>query len=60
MSLEFIPKSLTDSKSTVIQLMVRYRGGDKLLPESIMAKFTDGYMRHEAGMYHAFLVAKCS
>ena len=50
MSLTFVPKGPIDKKPTLIQIMVGRQTGDKPSPESMMAMFTDAYMRHLASM----------
>ena len=45
-SLKFVPKSLIDNKSALVQVMVWRRTGDKPLPEAMMTQFTAAYMRH--------------
>ena len=45
-SLKVVPKSPTDNKSALAQLMAWRRKGDKPLPEQIRIQFTDAYMRY--------------
>ena len=45
-SLNFVPKSPIDNKSTLVQVMAWRQIGDKPLPEPMMTQFTDAYMRH--------------
>ena len=45
-SLKFVPSSPTDNKPVLVQVMAWRRIGDKPLPELIMIRFTDAYMRH--------------
>ena len=45
-SLKFIPKSPVDNKPTLVQVIAWPRTGDKPLPEPMMTKSTDAYMRH--------------
>ena len=45
-SLKFIPMSLIDNKSAVVQAMAWRRIGDKPLSELMMTQFTDAHMRH--------------
>ena len=44
--LKFVPKGLIDNKSALVQVMAWRRTGDKPLPESKLAQFTDKYMQH--------------
>ena len=44
-SLKFVPRSPTDNKSALVQVMDWRRIGDKPLPESMMTQFTDTYMQ---------------
>ena len=48
-SLNFIPKSPVDNKSTLVQVIAWRRTGDKPLPEPIMTKSIDAYMRALGG-----------
>ena len=45
-SLKFVPKGATDSKSALVQVMAWHQTGDKPLPEAMMTQFTDTYMWH--------------
>ena len=45
-SLKFVPKSLIDNKSALVQVMAWRRIGDKPFPEAMMTQFTDAYMWH--------------
>ena len=45
-SLKLVPRSPIENKPALVQVMVWRRTGDKPLPEPIMTKFTDAYMRH--------------
>ena len=45
-SLKFVPKSAIDNKPVLVQVMARRRPGDKSLPEPILTRVTDAYMRH--------------
>ena len=45
-SLKFVPKSLIDNMSALVQVMAWRQIGDKALPEAMMTQFTDAYMRH--------------
>ena len=49
-SLKFVPKGPIDNKSTLVQLMVWRRTGDKALPNPVMTQFNDAYMRHPVSM----------
>ena len=40
-SLNFVPKGPIDNKSALVQVMAWRRTGDKLLPEAMIAEFTD-------------------
>ena len=42
-SLKFVPRSPFDNKSTLVQVMVWRRTGDKPLPEPMMTQFADIY-----------------
>ena len=44
--LKFVPKGPIDNKSALVQVMAWCRTGDKPLPEPMLTKFTDAYMRH--------------
>ena len=45
-SLKFVPKGPIDNKSALVQVMARCRTGDEPLPEPMLTRFTDAYMRH--------------
>ena len=45
-SLEFVPRSPTDNKAALVQVMTWRRKGDEPLPEAVLTQFTDAYMRH--------------
>ena len=45
-SLKFIPRSPTDNKPTLLQVMAWRRIGDKPLPKLMMTQFTDAYIWH--------------
>ena len=45
-SLKFVPKGRIDYKSALVQVMAWHRTGEKPLPESMLTKFIDAYMRH--------------
>ena len=45
-SLKFVPKGQIDYKSALVQVMPWHRTGEKPLPESMLTKFTDAYIRH--------------
>ena len=45
-SLKFIPGGPIDNKSALVQVMASRRTGAKPLPELMLTKFTDAYMRH--------------
>ena len=45
-SLGFVPKSPINDKSTLVQVMAERRTGNKPLPEPMMTRFTDIYMRY--------------
>ena len=45
-SLKFVPKSLIDNKSALVQVMAWRRIGDKPFTEAMMTQFTDAYMWH--------------
>ena len=45
-SLKFVPKGPFDYKSALVQVMAWHRTGEKPLPESMLTKFTDAYIRH--------------
>ena len=43
-SLKFVPRSLIDNKSALVQVMAWRRTGDKPLPELMLTQFTDTYV----------------
>ena len=45
-SLKFVPKGPIDNKSALVQVMAWCRTGDEPLPEPMLTRFTDAYMRH--------------
>ena len=45
-SLKYVPRIPTDNKPALIQVMACRRTGDKPLPEPMLTRFTDAYMRH--------------
>ena len=45
-SLKFIPRSQTDNKPALVQVMAWRPTGDKPLPEPMMTQFADAYMQH--------------
>ena len=45
-SLKFVPRSPTDNKPALVQVMAWRRTGDKPLPEPMITQLTDAYMRH--------------
>ena len=45
-SLKFVPQSMIDNKSALVQVMAWRRIGDKPLTEAMMTQFTNAYMRH--------------
>ena len=45
-SLEFVPKGLTDNKPALVQVMAWRPTGDKPLPEPMLTQSIDTYMRH--------------
>ena len=45
-----IPEGPTDNKSSLVQVMLWRQTGDKPLPELMMTKSSDAYMRHKASM----------
>ena len=49
-SLKFVPMSLIDNKTALVQIMAWRRTGDKPLPEPMLAKLTDALIRHEGEM----------
>ena len=49
-SLNFVPKGPIDNNSSLVKVMALRRTGDKPLPEPMMTRFSDAYMRHPASM----------
>ena len=45
-ALKFVPRSLIENKTALVQVMAWCRAGDKPLPETMLAQFPDSYMRH--------------
>ena len=45
-SLKLVSRGPIDNKPALVQVMVWRRRGNKTLPEPMMARFTDTYMRH--------------
>ena len=45
-SLKFVPRSLINNKSALVQVMAWRRTGDKPLADAMMTQFTDTYMWH--------------
>ena len=45
-SLKFIPKGPIGYESALVQVVAWHRTGEKPLPESMLTKFTDAYIRH--------------
>ena len=45
-SLKFVPKGPIDYKSALVQVMAWHRTDEKPLPELMLTKFTDAYIRH--------------
>ena len=45
-SLNFIPRGSNDNRPALVQVMAWCRTGDKPLPELMVTRFTDAYMRH--------------
>ena len=43
-SLKFAPRSPTDNKPALVQVMAWLRTGDKALPELVLSQFADAYM----------------
>ena len=44
-SLKFVPNSEVDDKSALVQVMVWRRADDKPLPDPMLTKLIDAYMR---------------
>ena len=49
-SLTFVPKDAIDNKSTLFQVMVWRRTGDKPLSEQTLNQFLDAYVQHYGKM----------
>ena len=49
-SLKLVPRSPTDNKPSLVQVMAWRWTGDKPLPEPMITQFTDAYMRHKGEM----------
>ena len=45
-SLKFVPKGPIDYNSALVQVVAWHRTGEKPLPESMLTRFTDAYIRH--------------
>ena len=45
-SLKFVLRDSNDNKSALVQVMAWRRTGDKPLPEQMLTKCPDAYMRH--------------
>ena len=45
-SLKFVPRSPTDNKSSLVQVMAWCQTGDKPLSEPMLTQFIDAYMHH--------------
>ena len=43
---KFVPRRPIDKKPALVQVMACRRTGDKLLPEPMLAQFTEAYMQH--------------
>ena len=48
--MKFVPNGLINNKSEFVQIMAWRRSGDKALSESMMAYFTDAFVRPSATM----------
>ena len=48
--LKYIPEGLTDNKSALFQVMVRYKSDATLLPKPMLTQFADAYMHLSASM----------
>ena len=46
-SLKVVPKAPIDNKSALVQVMAWRRFGAKPLPEPMLTRFTDAYVRHQ-------------
>ena len=49
-SLKFVPRSPIDNNPVLVQVTAWCRTGDKPLPEPMVTRFTDAYMRHSASV----------
>ena len=49
-SLKFVPNGPNDSKPALVYIMNWRQKGDKPLSETMLARFTDSYMRHYGEM----------
>ena len=49
-SLKFVSKGSIDDESALVQVMAWHRAGAKPLPEPMLSKFPDAYMRHQGEM----------
>ena len=45
-SVKFFPRSPIDNKPALVQVMAWHQTGDKPLPVSMLAQFTEAYMWH--------------
>ena len=45
-SLKFVPRSPIDNNPTLVRVMAWRQTGDKPLPEPVMTKLTEAYIRH--------------
>ena len=45
-SLRFVPKGSIGNKAALVEVMAWHQTGDKPLPKSMLAQFTNTYMRH--------------
>ena len=45
-SLKYVPRSPSDNKPALLQVMAWRRTSDKPLPGAMMTQFIDAYMRH--------------
>ena len=45
-SLKFVSKGPINNKTVLVQVMAWHRTGDKPLPEPMMTRVTDAYMRY--------------
>ena len=54
-SLKFVPSGPVDNESALVQVMAWRRTGDRPLPESMLAHFTDAYMCRQ-GRWVTFLM----